>query len=240
MPEEQKQISFPKRALVIIAHPDDPEFFCGGTLALWGEHGTEIYIAILTDGGRGSSDPEMTTELLVPLRQKEQRAASALQGVKEIFFFDHPDGFLEPSLQVRAEVVRIIRQVRPDAVVCLDPTNRITGENSFNHPDHIAAGQVVMDALKAAVGSHLFYPELIAEGLHPHRIKELYLTGPANPNFEVDITSVIDKKIAALREHKSQIPDMEKMERRHRDQRCEILPDGSKRWVEKFRRFVFE
>ena len=238
-PESQSHL-LPRRVLAIMPHPDDAEYYCGGTLAWWAEQEVEVFIAVVTDGGKGSRDPEMTIERLVDIRQHEQRAAAALLGAKEVSFLGFPDGELLPTLELWRALVRLIRRVRPDAVMCPDPDPRFYGHN-LNHPDHRAIGEATLTVLKAAIGNHLYYPELRAEGLEPHRVQTLYLAGPVNPNFEVDITSTLAIKIAALLEHHSQYTDPEHVvEQENRLSEVQTLADGSKRWVEKFQRFMLE
>lgn len=224
--------------LAVMAHPDDSEFFCGGTLALWAERGRAVYVLVLTDGGKGSDDPHMTSRRLVAIRRDEQMAAAAISGYRDVAFLEYEDGDLVPDLQVRRDIVHHIRRIRPEVVICSDPTARLTRGGSINHPDHLAAGQAALDVLKAAAGNRLYYPEMTEQGLSPHKVREVLLAVPLQPNLEIDITSVLDKKIAALRAHSSQIPDPDGLERRIREVDVEQLPDGSHRWVERFHRIV--
>jgi LmbE family N-acetylglucosaminyl deacetylase len=199
----------PKRVMVIMAHPDDPEFFTGGTIALWTRAGVEIIYLILTNGNKGSDDPEMTPEQLTKLRQDEQRTAASLLGVKTIIFLDEPDGELRATLQLRQQVVRQLRLHRPDAVICPDPSAYFFGDRYLNHPDHRAAGQVALEAIFPAARNPMYHPELLEEGLLPHPIHEIYLAGAAQPNRWVDITDVMEVKAQAIRSHTSQLPDPE-------------------------------
>lgn len=230
----------PRRVLCIMAHPDDTEFFCGATLALWARDGAEVTIAIVTDGSRGSNDPEMTSERLIPLRQAEQRAAAQALGAKEVLFLGYPDGYLVPDLDLRRALTRLIRQVQPDAVVCPDPTVYWYDEGYINHPDHRGTGQATLDAVQPAVGSRFFFPELLAEGYPPHQVKELYLAGALQPNVEIDVTATIGARLAALREHRSQIQNMDQIEQWAREEGEQTGSKEAPRWLEKFRRFKFE
>ncbi|MBI1878098.1 MAG: PIG-L family deacetylase [Chloroflexi bacterium] len=230
----------PRRALAIMPHPDDAEYYCGGALAWWAKQGVEVFIAVVTDGGKGSRDPAMTTAQLIEIRQQEQQAAALHLGAKEVVFLGFPDGELLPTLAVRRELIRLVRRVRPDTVVCPDPDVRFYGQ-SLNHPDHRATGEATLAVLKAATGNHLYYPELQAEGLEPHRVQWLYLAGPVNPNFEVDITSTLALKTTAQREHRSQYTNPEQfIEQESHLIEPQSLADGSLRWVEKFQRFRLE
>jgi len=202
-----------KRAMVIVAHPDDPEFYCGGTIALWVREGVEIYYLILTNGNKGSSDPTMTSERLADLRRAEQRAAAQILGVKGVVFLDEPDGELQPSLQLRRQVVREIRRYRPDIIACPDPAAFYFDSGYINHPDHRIAGVVALEAVFPAARNRMYHPELLEEGFEPHAVHEIYLVGSVQPNRWVDISDTIDLKIEAIKAHASQIGDPEVLER---------------------------
>ena len=214
----------PKRVMIIVAHPDDPEFFVGGTIALWTREGAEITYLILTNGDKGSDDPEMKPEQLTRLRQEEQRTAASLLGVKTIIFLDEPDGELQATLQLRQQVVREIRRHRPDIVICPDPSAYFFGDSYLNHPDHRAAGQVALESIFPAARNPMYHPELLAEGLGPHAIHEIYLTGAMQPNHWVDITDVMNLKIRAIQSHASQLTDPEATLERVR-QRAEAVDE---------------
>ena len=225
----------PKRVMVIMAHPDDPEFFTGGTIALWVRAGVEIVYLILTNGNKGSDDPEVTPEQLTKLRQEEQRTAAGMLGVKKIIFLDEPDGELQATLQLRQQVVRQIRLHRPDTVICPDPSAYFFGDRYVNHPDHRAAGQVALEAIFPAARNPMYHPELLDEGLMPHVIHEIYLAGAMQPNRWVDITDVMDVKVQAIRSHANQLPDPEASLERVR-QRAEAVDEyGRSVYREAFR-----
>lgn len=194
-----------RRALAIFPHPDDPEFAAGGTVARWTAEGIAVVYCILTDGSKGSDDLTISSEELVATRQREQREAAALLGVQTVEFLGYEDGGLEPTLALRREVVRAIRRHRPDRVVCFDPTARWHGESYINHPDHIASGEAVLAALYPAARNARTFPELLAEGLQPHTVRELWMAAPRQPNRWVDISATIERKIAATLAHRSQI-----------------------------------
>jgi LmbE family N-acetylglucosaminyl deacetylase len=201
-----------KKIAVIMAHPDDPDFSCAGTVAKWTDEGHEVVYVLLTNGDKGSHDPAMTPERLVELREEEQRAAAAIVGVKEVVFLRHPDGMLVADLDLRREVVRVIRRLKPTTVVCGDPTVYYYAPVYINHPDHRAAAEVVLAALYPAAGNRNYFPELLAEGLEPHKVKELYISGSPQADTFVDITNYLDRKIAALRAHASQMGDWDPAE----------------------------
>jgi len=160
-----------QKVLVALAHPDDPEFFCGGTLTKWANEGHDIAYCLLTKGDKGVNDHFKGAEDIRQLRIDEQYRAASVIGVKNITFLDFEDGYLTPNLDIRRDVARVIRQERPDIVVTCDPTNYYLRDSYINHPDHRAAGQVVIDAVFPAAQNELFFPELIQEEkLAPHPV----------------------------------------------------------------------
>jgi LmbE family N-acetylglucosaminyl deacetylase len=223
----------PKRALVVAAHPDDSEFGVGGTAAKWTQDGWEFYYLICTDGSKGSEDPAMTPEKLVPLRREEQRAAANVLGVKDVFFLDFVDGELTYTPDLMREVVRHIRRLKPHAVFTHDP-NQIVRNLFINHPDHRCAGEVAIDAVYPIARNRPSFPELLGEGLEPYSVKEIYLWTASDVTFEVDITDTIDTKFEALRQHESQMGDMEEAAPRLRQ--FWSGPDG--KYLERFRQIV--
>ena len=224
----------PLRVLVVLAHPDDPEFFCGGTVARWASEGREIYYCLLTRGDKGADDPGVDPAELAETREREQRAAAKVLGVREVSFLNYEDGNLTADLPTRKDVVRVIRTVRPDIVVTCDPTN-VYGQ-FVNHVDHRMAGQVTLDAVYPAARSALYFPELYdKEGLEPHKVHELYIAGPVHPNLVIDVTDFLDLKITALFEHRSQIDDFESLKERLRKRMLDPeSPAESPRFVERF------
>ncbi len=200
------------RVLVVMAHPDDAEFGAAGTVARWAREGRHVSYLILTDGNRGTADPEMTPERLAKIRHDEQRAAAAKLGVREVFFLGYDDGSLQPTLDLRRQITRWIRRCQPAVVVAPDPSRWFAGQTYINHPDHRAAGEATLAAIMPSSDTRLIFPELLEEGLEPHKVKEIYLTGPAQPDVWVDIGDTFDIKVQALREHASQIGDWAEME----------------------------
>jgi LmbE family N-acetylglucosaminyl deacetylase len=204
----------PTRVLIVMAHPDDGEFSCAGTIARWAHEGRDIHYCLVTDGQVGDAgDKEITSEQLAAVRRKEaQDAADALGVHHPVIFLHFPDSRLEPTLEVRGAIARVIRTVRPDVVICQDPTVRWSGQGYINHPDHRAAGEATMAAIMPVAGTRLAFPELAAEGLAPHDVRELYLSGTATPDRWVEITGFVATKIAALRAHTSQLRDWDPTE----------------------------
>lgn len=228
----------PIRILVVLAHPDDPEFYCGGTVALWSSEGRKIVYCLITRGEKGNDDSDADPKMIAELRMQEQRRAAAILGVEEVIFLDHPDGYLTPDLNLRRDVVRVIRQVRPDIVITCDPTNFFPSDRYINHPDHRAAGQATLDAVFPAAGSGLYFSELnMDEGLSSHKVNQVYVAGAQQSNTVIDVTDYMDAKLAALREHVSQIHDFEAMETRLRKRMLDQeSPPDSPRYVERFKR----
>jgi LmbE family N-acetylglucosaminyl deacetylase len=198
----------PARAMSIHAHPDDQEFTVGGTLAKWARAGATIVTVCITRGTGGSNkftSPDMTREALGPIREAEQRSACRVLGVSDAWFLDYQDGMLEASIALRHDLTRLIRRFRPDAVLCGDPTVRYYGSTYLNHPDHRAAADAALDAVFPSAGTRLIFPELLAEGLMPHEVREVYIHGAERSDTFVDIAGTMDVKLAALREHRSQM-----------------------------------
>ncbi|MFN8379218.1 MAG: PIG-L deacetylase family protein [Anaerolineae bacterium] len=234
MTEQSTGATPPMRVMALFAHPDDPEFFAGGTLALWAEAGAELIYVLATSGDKGSSDPDMTSERLIEIREEEQRRAAAVIGCQDVTFLRHCDGELTPSLALRRDLVRMIRLKQPQIVVTNDPTTFWYDHRAINHPDHRAIGEVTLAAVFPTARDRLNYPEMEAEGLGPHKVKQVYLAGASHPNVKVDIAATIERKITALREHKSQILDMEAMAERQRSRIDPESPADHPRIIESF------
>ncbi len=189
-----------QRILVIIAHPDDAESFCGGTMARLAEEGRDIHYLVLTRGDKGSDDRDMTPQRLSSLREEEQRQAAQILGVQTVTFLEgYYDGGLEPTLELRQELTRKIREGQPDVIFTFDPWKRYE-----IHPDHRATGLCVFDAIAAARG-WMNYPEQLRDGIAEHKVKQIYFFNTDEPTHWVDITEVIDKKIQARLSHVSQV-----------------------------------
>ncbi|GIV66601.1 MAG: GlcNAc-PI de-N-acetylase [Bellilinea sp.] len=229
----------PQKILVILAHPDDPEFFCGATIARWTQIGHTVEYCLLTRGDKGVRGEVVDREALMHLREEEQIQAAKVLGVSRVRFLDFEDGYLQADLAARREVVAVLREVRPDVVVTSDPTNFFHREDRINHPDHRIAGQIVCEAVYPASGNPLYYPELLEKGLLPHEVRELWLTLTAQPNMMIDVTDTWELKIMALKHHRSQIANMEEMERMQRQRRIPESSEDNPRYVDSFRRIKF-
>ena len=194
-----------KRILVILAHPDDPDFFCGAMLSRWCKQGHEIHYCLLTKGQKGGQDADIDPVELGEKRVLEQQAAARELGVKSVEFLDYVDGEVIPDLEMRKKIVRVIRKWKPDILVTSDPLN-LFQNGRINHPDHRAAGQAVLDAAFPAAGSAMFFPELVKqEGLAPHSVDEVWLSATSNANFSLDVTDYFEDKLRAIHCHRSQI-----------------------------------
>jgi LmbE family N-acetylglucosaminyl deacetylase len=193
------------RILGIFAHPDDSEFTCGGSAAVWADQGAQITYVIVTNGAAGSNDPNQDLGELVRLREAEQRAACNVLGVQDVIFLGYADGTLQPTLELRRDLTRIIRQLKPDRVITGDPTAVLYGNDYINHPDHRAVAEAAIYAVFPSAVTRPIFPELLAEGYEPHQVKEVYISADGANTTYVDISGVLDRKIEALRCHKSQL-----------------------------------
>jgi len=201
----------PRRILVVLAHPDDPEYFCGATVARWTAEGKEVTYCLVTSGDKGADGQGVDAQELARTREDEQRAAAEVLGVTRVLFLRHEDGMLQPDLDLRRDIVRVIRRETPDLLVTCDPTTIFPRRTRINHSDHRAVGLATIDAVYPAAGSALFFPELLAEGLTPHKVRRVYLAGSQHPDTTVDVTPYIERKLDALRCHRTQIPDFEEV-----------------------------
>ncbi len=190
----------PLTAMVIVAHPDDAEFLCAGTVAKWCDQGWTVYYVLVTSGDKGTHDPSLSHQALAALREQEQRDACRVLGVQEVVFLGYPDGFLRPDAELRGQIVRVLRRYRPDVVVTWDGFRP-----GFNHSDHRAVGIAVRDAVYPAVRDHLYDPQDQAVGLEAHQVNEMLLAGSEDPDYRVDISAYLEKKLEALFCHRSQL-----------------------------------
>ncbi len=194
-----------KSVLVVMAHPDDAEFGCGGTIATWAAAGKEINYVLCTSGDKGSSDLNMSPFELGRIRRREQTEAAHALGAKDVVFLNYADGTLRNTIDLRRDIVREIRRFRPDAVICQDPLQRWVGNRYLNHPDHRAAGDACLDAVYPSARDPHVFPDLLVENLMPHKVREVYVSSNANADVYVDISECIDRKLEGLRKHESQV-----------------------------------
>jgi LmbE family N-acetylglucosaminyl deacetylase len=194
-----------RRILCISAHPDDNEFTVGGTIARWAREGRQVTFCLVTTGGAGVNEHTPSSDGLVPIRERETRAAARVLGVREVVLLGYVDGTLEPTLALRRDLTRVIRRTRPDVVVCSDPTVRFYGNEYMNHPDHRAAASAALDAVFPSSETSAIFPELLAEGLGPHKVRQVFIAGSLDPDVFVDIGATLPVKCRALRAHRSQV-----------------------------------
>jgi len=214
--------SKPAQVMVVTPHPDDAEYGVAGTVARWISDGKEVVYVVCTNGEKGTSDASMKPGKLVKIREKEQIAAARSLGVREVIFLGHPDQGLEDTPEFRKELVRLIRMYRPETVVTADPYRRYVW-----HRDHRITGQVTLDAVFPYARDHLSYPDLMKEGFHPHKVREILFWASEDVNYRSNITATFHLKLAALRCHKSQVGHIptQELEERLR-QRHKTMAEG--------------
>ena len=228
----------PRRALVVTPHPDDAEGGCGATIARWiREAGTEVVVVLCTNGDKGTSDREISSAALAAVREREQREASAVLGVKEVVFLSHPDGGLEDTAIFRGQLVREVRRHRPELIFCIDPYRSA----SHSHRDHRMSGQVAVDAAFTYAWSYQHFPEQItSEGLKPHRVNEAYLWGSESPDVFVEVSNYLDMKVESLGKHASQFSDWAGQVERVRQRAARQGEAAGIPYAEGFRRIRFD
>ena len=228
-----------KKFLVFSAHPDDLDFGCSGTIAKLTTEGNEVVYCILTNGEKGTHKVKQTKKEMVAMREREQEAAGRGVGVNKVIFLRNTDGDLEHTKDVRRQVTRVIRAEKPDIVLSQDPANHSFDNFYRFHRDHRMTAEIVFDAIYPGVGSDSFFPELAQEDILPHQIEEVWFYSPEKPNYFVNITSTITKKIAALKSHESQIKDTQEIEKRLRERAREVGKKKGWKYGESFRRLTF-
>jgi LmbE family N-acetylglucosaminyl deacetylase len=196
----------PDRILTVTAHPDDIDFGAAGSVAAWTAAGSQVTYCIVTDGEAGGYDPTVPRAEIPAIRRAEQAAAAAEVGVKDLIWLGYPDGRLQATLELRRDIARVIRLVRPDRVLCPSP-DRLWERLFASHPDHLAAGEATLCAVYPDARNQFAFPELAAEGLEPHTVKEVWVMAGPGANVFVDVTDTFDAKLSALRAHISQETD---------------------------------
>jgi LmbE family N-acetylglucosaminyl deacetylase len=205
-----------ERILVVVAHPDDCDFGCAGTTAKWTAEGLAVSYCIVTDGDAGGSDRSIARADMARIRRGEQMEAAAEVGVTDVSFLAYPDGKVTSSIELRRDLTRVIRMKRPQRVVAQSPVRNFT-RIFASHPDHLAVGEATMCAVYPDARNPFAHPELLnGEGLEPHTVNEVWLMAINNADKVVDITDTAERKLAALRRHRSQYEDWDKLEERMR------------------------
>ena len=225
----------PRRALVVMAHPDDIEFTCGGTTAALADDGWEVTFCLVTSGDKGSKDPNLSPADLAALREAEQQAAAAELGVQRCIFLRWPDGFVEDGPELRGALVRVVREVRPELLITWD------GYRGFNHRDHRTVGIAALDAVFPLARNPNTYAEQIGGGLEPHRVNTVLLAGAREPNYWVDVSEQLERRVDALFRHATQVQALNRgeMAKRMAQRQQRAAAEGRVPWAEAFRRLTF-
>jgi len=234
--------------LIVAAHPDDAEFGAAGTAAALARQGHAVHYLMCTSGGAGSEDPTISEDELTRTREAEQDEAARILGLTGVLFLGYPDGELEATLDVRKAIVRVMRKLKADVVICQDPRSLVDDDSTYlNHPDHRAAGQAALDAAFPAAGNPSAFRDLLEDGLKPHKVQEvwLYFTSAQHVNHWVDITETMEQKLQALEAHASQIGDWAKSGRLRADMLKWAEEESAKhklefKFSEGFQRIVLE
>jgi LmbE family N-acetylglucosaminyl deacetylase len=226
-PERHELISPIERALVVISHPDDAEFGAGPTIAALTAAGARVDYVVTTDGSKGTEDRDMTPESLAATRMAEQRAAADILGVRDIVHLGYPDGYLQPTLELRRDITRQIRRFRPDLVITQNPQRRLDHNPFIGHPDHLATGEATLASVYPAARDHLNFPELwTEEKLEPWKVRQVLLTGVEEPNLWIDVAETFETGLAAILAHTSQVTREEVEERMRERARLVGEPQG--------------
>ena len=227
------------RAMVVVAHADDAEWGCAGTVAQWCNNGWEVVYVLCTDGSKGTDDAKLTSEELVSIRKKEQLDAGQVLGLHKVVFLNYEDSMLEPTLNLRRDIVRQIRFYKPDILICLSPLRRLDGSSYFGHPDHLASGEAALSAVFPSSRDRLTYPELLEEGLEPHKVSEVWIMGHDDDDKFVDVTDYIDVAVSALKSHSSQTTG-EDVGQQLIDWRSRTGEKAGFAYAESFKRFLMD
>ena len=226
-----------RRGMVVMAHPDDAEYSCAGTVAKWCKDGMQVVYLICTDGSKGSSDPDMTPERLAEIRRGEQTAAGKVLGLKEVVLLGYEDSMLRPTLELRRDIVREIRRPKPDILICPSPIRNLKGTGYIGHPDHLAVGEATLAAVFPAARDRMTFPELLEEGLQPHVVREVLVPDGQEPDKWIDVSETIEIAIEALKQHVSQVKDGHEVEGWMRERRRRAGEDHGMEYAEAFKHF---
>ena len=225
-----------RSAMVVVAHADDADWGCSGTVALWCREGTEVVYVICTDGSKGSSDPDVTPARLIEMRRREQLAAARVLGLKQVVFLEYEDSMLQPTLDLRRDIARQIRRHRPQVLVCMSPVRSLEDTDYLGHPDHIASAEAALSAVFPTARDRMTFPELLQEGLEPHKVEQVLVMDSHHANKWIDVTDTLDIAIEALKEHTSQVTS-EEADTYMRKWREEVGKPKGMKYAEAFRQF---
>ena len=226
-----------RRGMVVVAHADDAEYGCSGTVAKWCAEGWEVVYVVCTDGSKGSSDPDMTVDKLVEVRLEEQRNAGKVLGLQDVVFLGYEDAMLEPSLGLRRDITREIRRYKPDVLICMNPLRQLTDDHWLEHPDHCAAGEATMAAVFPSARDRLTFPELLEEGLEPHKVREVWLMWGEKSDHYVDVTDYVDVAIKALKQHVTQVAG-DDVDAEIKDWKAQTGESAGFQYAEAYKRFT--
>ena len=228
-----------RRGMVVIAHTDDAEYGCSGTVAKWCAEGWEVVYVVCTDGSKGSSDPKMSSNRLVEIRQEEQRNAGKVLGLRDVVFLGYEDSMLEPSLALRRDIAREIRRYKPDVLICPNPVRQLDDHGWLDNPDHFAAGEAAMAAVYPTARDRLTFPELLEEGLEPHKVREVWVPWGEGQVYYVDVTDYIEVAVQALRQHVTQVVE-DDLDSEIKDWKARTGESVGFQYAESFKRFHLE
>ena len=228
------------RGMVVVAHADDAEYGCAGTVAKWCKQGMEVAYVICTDGSKGSSDPEITPGRLIEIRREEQLAAGKVLGLSSVEFLGYEDSMLQPTLELRCNIAREIRRHKPDVLISANPIRSLQGTGYIGHPDHLAAGEATLAAVFPAARDRMTFPQLLEEGFEPHKVRELLIMAQREPDKWVDVTDTVDIAIEALKQHVSQVGDGDGDFEWMREWRRKAAQHRGMEFAETFKHFHFK
>lgn len=226
------------RAMVVVAHADDAEFGCSGTVARWCAEGIAVVYVLCTDGSKGSSDPNVSSSQLSEIRREEQKQAGKVLGLEDIVFLDYADSYLQATLELRKDITREIRRNRPDILICQNPLRTLSIGRGAGHPDHIAAGEAALSAVFPTARDRLTFPELLEEGLEPHKVSEVWIMGTDSPDWWMDVSKHIDRAVKSLEQHKSQVSGRD-VGQRFKEGRHRVGEPHEMMYSEGFKRLIF-
>tara|TARA_B100001750_G_C15300918_1_gene492236 strand:- start:71 stop:793 length:723 start_codon:yes stop_codon:yes gene_type:complete len=236
--DDQKE-NMIKKAMVIVAHPDDAEWGCSGSVARLCREGVEVVYVLCTDGSKGTEDRSIDGYKLSEIRKNEQIKAGEILGLKDVIFLNHPDGYLEPTLDLRRDISREIRRWKPDLLITTNPKRDLMTSNYLGHPDHFAAGEAALSAVFPAARDHLTFPELISEGYDTHKVKEVWIMMfGENANYWYPISKEdVEKSVKSLHSHVSQVKNPDEASKWMKHRRSELGETIGADYAEGFRRY---
>ncbi len=225
-----------------MAHADDAEYGCSGTVAKWCQEGWEVVYVICTNSSKGSSDREVASKELAKTRRREQTKAGEVLGLKEVVFLDREDSVLQPTLELRRDIAREIRRHQPDVLICPYPMRNLDGGWGVGHPDHIAAGEAALAAVFPTARDHMSFPEMLEDGLEPHKVSEVWVMGHPEPDLWIDVSGSMGTSIKALAQHVSQVDGRgeEELGKSMRQGRRSRAEGKGMQYAEVFKRIVFQ